>query len=85
VWQVARSTIYHQRSLPADLLAEIRAVIETAPFHGEGYRKVWARLRLRGVRTAARRVRRLKREYGLSAPNRPPSALITKLFAHRCH
>jgi len=88
VWQVARSTIYHQRSLPAerqarrpgpvgaatdtDLVAQIRAVIETAPFHGEGYRKVWARLRRRGVRTAARRVRRLMREHGLSAPNRPP-------------
>ena len=88
VWQVARSTIYHQRKLPADrqarrpgpigaaadaeLIAEIRDVIETAPFYGEGHRKVRARLRLRGVRTAARRVRRLMREYDLAAPNRPP-------------
>lgn len=88
VWQIARSTIYHQRSLPAgrqrrrpgpvgaatdaDLVTEIRAVIEAAPFHGEGYRKVWARLRLRGVRTAERRVQRLMCEHGLSAPNRPP-------------
>jgi putative transposase len=88
VWQVARSTIYHQRSLPAErqarrpgpigaagdaeLITEIRDVIENAPFFGEGYRKVWARLRLRGVRTAPRRVRRLMREHKLSAPNRPP-------------
>jgi hypothetical protein len=88
VWQVARSTIYYQRNLPAErqarrpgpigaaadaeLIAEIRDAIETAPFYGEGYRKVWARLRLRGVRTAARRVRRLMREHDLSAPNRPP-------------
>jgi transposase InsO family protein len=88
VWQVARSTIYHQRNLPidrqarrpgpigaatdADLVAEIRAVIEAAPFYGEGYRKVWARLRLRGVRTAERRVQRLMREHDLSGPNRPP-------------
>ncbi len=88
VWRVARSTIYHQRNLPADrqacrpgpigaasdaeLVSAIRAVIETAPFHGEGYRKVWARLRLRGIRTAPRRARRLMREHGLSAPNRPP-------------
>ena len=88
VWQVARSTFYHQRYRPADrparrpgpigagaeaeLIAEIRDVIEIAPFFGEGYRKVWARLRLRGVRTAARRVRRLMREHDLSAPNRPP-------------
>jgi len=88
VWGVARSTIYHQRNRPADcqarrpgpiaaasdadLAAELRAVIETAPFHGEGYRKVWARLRPRGIRTAARRVRRLMREHRLSAPSRPP-------------
>ncbi len=38
----------------------------------QGYRKVWARLRLSGIRTAARRVRRLMREHGLSAPSRPP-------------
>ena len=27
-----------------------------SPFHGEGYRKVWARLRLAGIRTSKRRV-----------------------------
>ena len=34
-------------------------------------RKVWARLRFRGLRTAARRVRRLMKEHGLLAPHRP--------------
>jgi len=46
----------------AELLAKIEAVIEASPFNGEGYRKVWARLREGGVRTAARRVRRIMRE-----------------------
>ena len=39
------------------LLEHIRAIIEASPFSGEGYRKVWARLRAQGVRTAARRAR----------------------------
>jgi transposase InsO family protein len=55
----------------AELLAEIRAEIEASPFVGEGYRKIWARLRLRGIRTAARRVRRLMKEASLLAPHRP--------------
>lgn len=53
------------------LLERIRAVIEASPFTGEGYRKIWARLRLEGVRTAPRRVRRIMREHGLLAPQRP--------------
>jgi len=46
-------------------------VIEASPFTGEGYRKVWARLRLRGLRTAARRVRRIMKAHDLLAPHRP--------------
>lgn len=57
----------------ADLLAAIRAVIEASPFRGEGYRKAWARLRFTGVRTAARRVRRLMKANGLLAPHRASS------------
>lgn len=34
-----------------ELLVHIRAVLEADEFVGEGYRKVWARLRLAGVRT----------------------------------
>ena len=49
------------------LVAEIRAVLDASPFHGEGYRKVWARLRHKGVRTSKERVRRLMRENQLSA------------------
>jgi hypothetical protein len=40
------------------------------PFLGEGPRKVWARLRMGGVRTSKRRVLRLMGEHGLLAPAR---------------
>ena len=33
----------------AELLGHIRQVLEDSPFHGEGYRKVWARLRFAGI------------------------------------
>jgi hypothetical protein len=51
----------------AALVAEIRAILAASPFHGEGYRKVWARLHHKGVRTSNERVRRLMREQHLSA------------------
>ena len=51
----------------AALVEEIRSILTDSPFHGEGYRKVWARLRHKGVRTSKERVRRLMRENGLSA------------------
>jgi transposase InsO family protein len=54
----------------ADLVAAIRAVLAASPFHGEGHRKVWARLRHGGVRTSRRRVLRLMRAHGLLAPSR---------------
>ena len=52
------------------LIDAIRAVLAASPFHGEGHRKVWARLRLGGVRTSKRRVLRLMRAQGLLAPSR---------------
>ena len=55
----------------AALLVHIRAVIDASPFSGEGYRKVWARLRAQDVRTAARRVRRVMKAANLLAPQRP--------------
>jgi putative transposase len=86
LWGVSRATVYRYRrppeasararpgpsgALPDDELAEeIRALLEASPFHGEGYRKVWARLRFRGIRTARRRVLRLMRAHGLPAPGR---------------
>jgi putative transposase len=54
----------------AELVERIRAQILASRLHGEGYRKIWARLRHAGVRTAARRVRRLMRQHGLLAPHR---------------
>ena len=90
VWQLARSTVYRHRApapstpprrrgpsgpMPdADLLAAIRAVLAASPFHGEGHRKVWARLRHAGTRTSRRRVLRLMRENDPLAPSRtgPP-------------
>jgi transposase InsO family protein len=52
------------------LVDAIRAVLTASPFHGEGHRKVWARLRVAGVRTSKRRVLRLMRANNLLAPSR---------------
>ena len=52
------------------LTAAIRAVLAASPFHGEGHRKVWARLRHCTIRTSLRRVLRLMRENDLLAPGR---------------
>ncbi len=86
VWRTARATVYRHRAPPraepprrpgpvgampdAALLEAIRGVLAASPFHGEGHRKVWARLRHGGVRTSRRRVLRLMREHGLLAPSR---------------
>lgn len=85
-WGIARATVYRQRQRdpaapqrrpgplgPCDdatLLGHLRALIETSRFHGEGHRKLWARLRFAGIRTSMRRVRRLMRENQLLAPHR---------------
>ena len=52
------------------LVGHIRRVLEASPFHGEGYRKVWAKLRVEGIRTSPERVRRLMRAHDLQAPHR---------------
>ena len=52
------------------LVGHIRRVLEASPFHGEGYRKAWAKLRVEGIRTSQERVRRLMREHDLQAPHR---------------
>src|SRR4051812_20052611 len=86
LWGVARSTVYRHRrpdrgerrrpgplgAMPAAaLVAAIRKLLTGRPFHGEGYRKLWARLRFAGIRTSRRRVLRLAREHGLLAHQRP--------------
>jgi len=56
-----------------ELVAAIREVLgeaEALGFRGEGYRKVWARLRYRDIPASKERVRRLMREHGLQAPHR---------------
>jgi putative transposase len=53
-----------------ELVDHIRHILAESLFHGEGYRKVWARLRHQGIRTSKERVRRLMREHGLQAPQR---------------
>jgi putative transposase len=85
VWKIARSTVYWHRHAPAEpgarwgpvgpcpddeLVAHIRHILEASSFPGEGYRKVWARLRYQGIRTSPRRVLRLMRAHGLLAPTR---------------
>ena len=53
------------------ILEAIRTVLEQPDFLGEGYRKIWARLRHQlGIRTASRRVLRIMREHDLLAPTR---------------
>jgi putative transposase len=59
-------------------LVEIRRIIQESPFHGESHRKVWARLRVREVRTSMRRVLRLMRDNGLLAPQRHPQQVEPK-------
>ena len=86
VWRASRATTYRHLAPPrrepprrpgplgpmpdAALLQAIRAVLAASPFHGEGHRKVWARLRVAGLRTSKRRVLRLMRENNLLAPSR---------------
>ncbi|WP_420012428.1 IS3 family transposase [Tateyamaria sp.] len=51
----------------AELVEAIKQVIIDSPFYGEGHRKVWARLRYKGIRTSKARGLRLMRENGLCA------------------
>ena len=85
-WRLTRSGIYRHQSPrlavpprrrgPLGAMADdaltvaIRGVLAASPFHGEGHRKVWARLRHGGTRTSLRRVLRLMRENNLLAPTR---------------
>ena len=86
LWGVSRATLYRHRHRSAEavrrrpgpqgmmadegLVAAIRQLLEDSPFHGEGYRKLWARLRFAGIRTSRRRVLRLMRENRLLAHQR---------------
>ena len=54
----------------SELADHIRQQIAASRLHGEGYRKLWARLRFADVRASPRRVRRVMGENGLLAPHR---------------
>ena len=53
-----------------ELVEQIREIISSSPFPGEGHRKIWARLRMREYRTSKERVLRLMRKHQLLAPQR---------------
>jgi putative transposase len=65
----------------AELLEQIRAILTASPFHGEGHRKIWARLRVQGIRTSKLRVLRLMRENELLAPQRQLAPVMEKSHA----
>jgi transposase InsO family protein len=92
VWRLARSSYYAARQRQQqprvavkrgprrsdeELVGEIRQVLEQSLFHGEGYRKVWARLRHKGVRAWKDRVLRVMREHQLLSPSRQPETRPT--------
>lgn len=56
-----------------DMAERIRELLADSPFYGEGYRKLWARLRHAGVRTSPLRVLRVMREHSLLAHQRAGS------------
>lgn len=93
VWGVARSTFYAARQRQShprqankrgpkvlsdpELLGEIHKLLAAPVFAGEGYRKIWARLRFEGVRTSKERVLRLMRANQLLSPARTAEPLRT--------
>ena len=54
----------------ADLADHIRREIAASDFHGGGYRNLWARLRVAGVRSSPRRIAEVMGENRLLAPHR---------------
>ncbi|RMH35613.1 MAG: IS3 family transposase [Nitrospirae bacterium] len=91
VYRLARSSVYvHQRPCQpaplekrgpktrcsdADVVGEIRRVLASCPFYGEGSRKVRARIARRGLAVVGKRVLHQMRTHGLLAPRRmgPPN------------
>jgi putative transposase len=93
LWRLARSSFYaarHREQHPREpqkrgpkvfsdqeLVAEIRQLLAAPVFAGEGYRKIWARLRHKGVRTSKDGVLRLLRANQLLSPARQPQPVRT--------
>ena len=88
LWDLARSSFYAARQRERhprepqkrgprvlsdpELVTSIRQLMDEAVFNGEGYRKIWARLRHQGIRTSKDRVLQLLRENQLLSPTRQP-------------
>ena len=84
-WKLSRATYYNRTSeakpgkkdsssrfhCDSFLVKRIRHHIQVSPFHDEGYRKIWARLRYERVRTSKERVRRLMKAHHLQSVKRP--------------
>ena len=66
----------------AELADHIRQQIAASRLHGEGYRKLWARLRFAGVRTSPRRVRRVMREKANGKQGVPQGGVISPLLSN---
>src|SRR3954452_25280707 len=93
LWNLARSSFYaarHRERHPreeqkrgpkvlsdAELLTAIRQLLHEAVFRGEGYRKIWARLRHQGIRTSKDRILQLLRENQLLSPARQPEPVAS--------
>ena len=93
IWDLPRSSFYaarqrqqhprepHKRGPKVltddELLDHIRQILAAPVFAGEGYRKIWARLRHQGVRTCKDRVLRLLRAHQLLSPARQPEPVRT--------
>jgi putative transposase len=93
IWDLTRSSFYAARQRQQhprepnkrgpkvltddELLDQIRQILAAPVFAGEGYRKIWARLRHQGVRTCKDRVLRLLRTHQLLSPARQPQPVRT--------
>jgi putative transposase len=91
IWGLARSSFYATRQREEqpreprkrgpkvysdeELVGKIRQILSEPVFSGEGYRKIWARLRHQGIRTCKDRVLRLLRENQLLSPSRQPEVV----------
>ena len=82
--QRARQPVAPQRRGPktkyinAGLMERIRAILAASPVHGEGHRKIWARLRVQDVKP---RVLLLMRQNRLLAPQRQLAPVAEKPHA----
>ena len=66
-----------------ELISAIKTLLSAGGFVGEGYRKIWARLRFQGIKTAKERVRRLMKLAHLQAPCPEPRERGDRTYSGR--